>query len=182
VANHPTQREALREALHDASRDLVQIFIDYGIATDEQVAYLRKYWFNPRWADLNSGCLWPEHQPIEPVFRQGMITAIELATRPAAGNTPARLLPLNTCWVCAGKDFQMGICATEAQVTCIILTPDLPEHEWARQSRPGMLAKLTYDGPFWVVKRGKESIEPWEVEHAKDDKTQVVTVRLRSHP
>jgi hypothetical protein len=33
-----------------------------------------------------------------------------------------------------------------------------------------------------VVKRGKESLEPWEVEEDKDDKTQVVTVRLRSRP
>ena len=108
--------------------------------------------------------------------------AIERATCPAEGNTPARILPLNTCWVCAGIAFQMGICATDRQVTCIILTPDLPAREWERQRRPGMIARLTHDGPFWVVKRGKESLEPWEVEEDKDDKTQVVTVRLRSRP
>jgi len=183
VVHDPTRRLAFLEALKYAHyKNLMQIFIDYGLPTDEQAAYLRKYWFNPNWADPNSGCLWPEHQPIEPVFRQGLIKAIELATPPAAGNAPAQFLPLNTCWVCAGTAFQMGICATDTQVNCIVLTPDLPEKEWARQRRPEMLAKLTYDGPFWVVKRGKESLEPWEVEQDKDDKTQVVTVRLQSRP
>lgn len=182
VANDATQREVFLETLKYSPRDLVQIFIDYDLATDKQVAYLRKYWFNPNWADSKSGCWWPEHQPIEPTIRQGLIKAIELATLPAEGNAPAQFLPLNTCWVCAGTAFQIGICATNLQITCIILTPDLPERAWARQRRPEEIAKLTYDGPFWVVKRGKESLEPWEVEQEKDDKTQVVTVRLQSRP
>ena len=133
VNDGPTRRMAFLEALKYANyRNLLQIFMDYGLPTDEQAAYLHKYWFNPHWADPNSGCLWPDHQPIEPVFRQGLIKAIELATLPAEGNTPARILPLNTCWVCVGTAFQMGICATDRQVTCIILTPDLPEREWER--------------------------------------------------
>lgn len=182
VANDPTQRDAFLEALKYSQRDLVTVFVDYGIANDEQVAYLRRFWFNPDWANPDSGCWWLEHQPIEPIFRQGIIKAIELATCPPDGDTPARILPINSCWVCAGTEFQMGICATDDQVTCIILTPNLSMRAYAYQRRPDEIAKLTFDGPFWAVKRGKENVEPWEVDQEMDDRTQVVTVRFRTRP
>jgi hypothetical protein len=129
--NDPKRREALLTALKDSSRDYVQILVEHAGVTAAEAAVLRRTWYNPNgW--------WPDHQPIEPIVRQGLIKSIELAME--------RSLPIDSYWVCGGDQVQVIVTCSNYQVTRLILTPPIsPE---TAPATPGPIE------PIWVVKQG----------------------------
>lgn len=146
-------RQPFLNALTDEAQDYVDILSDDAHwkqphrkildtlpkVSEGQAEYLRNFWYNTRtgW--------WHDCQPTQPIIRQGLIRAIELAME--------RTLPLDSYWVAigdmpqAGQYFQVIITCSRAQVTRIILTPlsDPPDKDH--------LAHLTEPADIWVVKR-----------------------------
>jgi hypothetical protein len=152
------RRQSLLTALKDWSRDYVQLLMEYAGLTEAEADYLRQTWYNPR------GGWWPEHQPIEPIIRQSLITAIELAVE--------RNLPLDSYWLCIGDQFQVIVACSDHQVTRLILTPPSPEEATVDRT------KLTAEMPVWVIKHS----DPWEKIELHDAERQLVVSRLKGLP
>ena len=124
------------------------------LTTPAEVSHLRDEWFFA-W--------WPLAQPVEPIVREGVITAIEVAFRePDASSDRPTPLPIDSYWVChpghspdeASGDMEAGRGAVEVsvswsaqQVTMLIHTPDSPYEEHI----------LTGQEPIYVVKRNAKS-------------------------
>jgi hypothetical protein len=155
--NNLERRQALLTALKDWSRDYIQILMEYTGLTRAEADYLRKTWYNPR------GGWWPEHQPIEPIIRQSLITAIELAAE--------RNLPLDSYWLAVGDQFQVIVACSDHQVTRLILTPPAPEAAADR-------TRLTAEMAIWVIKHSA----PWEKIEWCDAERQIVVSRLKGLP
>jgi hypothetical protein len=93
---------------------------------DYLLNYLHDTWYNPsdepkprppRFKGLNG--FWPaKYHPTEPIIRQGLITAIELATEKG--------LPLDSYWIATGDKVETIILCNAQQVTRIIMTPPSP--------------------------------------------------------
>ena len=139
---------------------LVDIGTDSRVAVIEdtpgEAGHLRDDWF------YGPNRMWPSVQPIEPIIRQGLIAAIEVAlaepNTPRAGQQP---LPIDAYWVChpghsshpAGPSqppddhpVEVTVSWSAQQVTFIIHTPDPPI------PNPVLTAKE----PIFVVKRLKQ--------------------------
>jgi hypothetical protein len=130
----PKKREALLAALKDSSRDYVQILVELAGVTEAEAAFLRRTWYNPNgW--------WPDHQPIEPIVRQGLIKSIELAME--------RHLPIDSYWVSGSEQFQVIVACSPHQVTRLILTPGVAPETAA--AAPGPIELI------WVVEQGAAS-------------------------
>lgn len=122
--------EAL-EQLQPTYRGLVDVFQqhlfpDYDPARLEALNnYLRRYWF-----DEAQGW-WRSQQPIEPVFCQGLIKALQeainnpitIAVEDPAQGKRQKALPIDSYWLVVGERFEMTICRSLQQVTLLILTP-----------------------------------------------------------
>ncbi len=112
--------------------------------------YVAAHWFNP---DVNApGTWWKEKQPIEPVIRESLIQAIELAED----------LPIDSYWAPIGNrevhpnNFHRGVFRTDEypfevilsrgkyQLTRVIITPPSP--------RPRNTDLYTTPVDIWVVK------------------------------
>jgi hypothetical protein len=121
-------RNRFIEAVKNWSIDYLDVLKIAGV-TDREVEYLREYWFDPNWADLNSECWWREHQPIEPIVRQGLITAIDVATRdPDAVEQRPEPLDVDSYHIYGERDhFESLVTWTDKQVTRIVLTPPHPK-------------------------------------------------------
>ena len=118
--------------------------------TADEVSHLRNDWFFA-W--------WPDDQPVEPIVRAGLITAIEVCLRePGAKADRAKPLPIDSYWVChpapsenaAGGEYktesppvEVSVTWSDQQVTMIIYTPEPPYMEDV----------LTGKEPIIVVKR-----------------------------
>lgn len=166
AANDLSRRETFLSALKNPQQEYVQVLVDYASLTPGEANFLRQYWFNPDWAEARSNCWWPEHQPIEPVIRYGMIKAIELAMRdPDTGRE--RTLPIHSYWVCCSSQFEVTVACSQHQVTRINLTPRVPA---------GLPENLTTKSPLWVIKRGNPGEE---IEQELDG---VLIVRLKDRP
>ncbi len=113
AANDPTKREAFLADLNTWTDDYVEVLEKHARLTAGEVDYLKKSWFNPEG-------LWPDLQPIESPHRQGLITAIEVATEDEAQ------LPIASYWVCVSTQFEIIVTRTQQQVTRLILTPFPP--------------------------------------------------------
>jgi len=129
VNGNPQARDALLDALRNTTKDYVQILIDQANLTREEADHLRKTWYS-------SGCWWPAHHPMEPIVRQSLIKALELA-RPEN-------LDIDSYWLCAGDEFQVMVTRNNQRVIRLILTP-LP------QCAPGQ------PQPVWIFKKGTVS-------------------------
>jgi hypothetical protein len=92
--------------------------------------YLRDTWYN----ESEQG-LWHDLQPIYPILRQGLLTALD-----AAGPD----LPLDSYWTPVGTQVEVIVTKSAQQVTRIIVTPPGPPPEQMR-------TKLVH---LWVVRRG----------------------------
>ncbi len=65
--------------------------------------------------------LWPEHAPMEPIFCQGLISAIE--------ETEYLQRPMiNSHWICAGSHYEVVVSRSFDQVSFLLLTPSLPDN------------------------------------------------------
>ena len=131
------KRDEFLQALNNWAQDFLEILKYHAGVTPKEADYLREYWFDPNWADPNSECWWREKQPIEPIIRQGLITAINVATRdPDSVATPdpetwakrAKALPIDSYWIYSGyNQFEVIVTWSDYQVTRMILTPPAPE-------------------------------------------------------
>jgi hypothetical protein len=125
--------------------------------------YLAEYWY---------GSWWPQHQPVMPLVRAGLIKAINVA------NLVKPQLPLESQWVAAGPHdhpesaFEVIVSRGDHQVTRLLLTPEPPMH-----ADPRFLEELA---DIWVVKRGP--VGGWEVEEVGTLGQRAVTTRLRAYP
>jgi hypothetical protein len=127
----PKKREALLMALKDSARDYVQILVEHAGVTEAEAAFLRRTWYNPNgW--------WRDHQPIEPIVRQGLIKSIELAIE--------RNLPIDSYWVSGGDQLQVIVTCSNYQVTRLILTPSI-----AAETTPAAPSSVE---PIWIVRQG----------------------------
>ena len=126
------KRDEFLKALNNWEEDFLEILKYHAGVTSKEADYLREYWFDPNWADPNSECWWREKQPIEPIMRQGLITAIDVATRdpddPDPGSKRAKALPIDSYWIYSGyNQFEVIVSWSDYQVTRMILTPPAPE-------------------------------------------------------
>jgi hypothetical protein len=123
------KRDAFLKALNNWDEDYLEILKLHAGVTTKEADYLHEYWFDPNWADPNSECWWREKQPILPIIRQGLITAIEVATQdPDTGAKRAQGLPIDSYWIYSGySQFEVIVSWTDYQVTRMILTPPAPE-------------------------------------------------------
>lgn len=187
-------RQAFLDALNDEAQDYVdilsnddaqwkqpyrKIFDTLPKVSEGQAEYLRNFWYNTRtgW--------WHDRQPIQPIIRQGLIKAIELAME--------RKLPLDSYWVTmgdipqAGQYFHVIITCSPQQVTRLILTPlsDPPDQDH--------LARLTQPADIWVVKRRSTTDHEKAVEESfeeQDEKgkkepgpvRETIVMRLKERP
>ena len=104
--------------------------------TDPAYTFLSTYWFNTK-----TGWWLPE-QPIEGVVRHGMIRALELV-RDAH-------LPLDIYHMCTGPHVKFIVCASNFQITAILLTPLPPT--------PMYVGPFPDQEPIWIAEHS--SIEP----------------------
>jgi hypothetical protein len=174
ITHEPSRLSTFLGALGDPNSDYVQILLDYTSLTQAEAAYLQKYWFNNNLKDPN--VFWPDKQPIEPIVRQGLIKAIQLATEDPDTRTK-RNFAIDSYWICTGHDFETEITLSGQQVNRIILSPHPafdPRHNLTAKSR------------IWVVKKGTGMEKPGDtgeeiIEHVHN-RDQLVTVRLKEHP
>jgi hypothetical protein len=165
VNHNPRARAQLVDALKDRTQDYIQILMDLAGVTQEEATHLRQAWYNPQgW--------WRAHQPIEPIVRQSLIKALELAAE--------RDLPIESHWLCVGNQFQVIVTCNDSQVIRLILTPPPPD----------IPAQPIDRLPMWIIKQGtgveragdenlSEAVE--HVEHVEGH-SHMVTVQLKAIP
>jgi hypothetical protein len=130
---------------------------------DFLTSYLAEYWY---------GAWWPQHQPVMPLVRLGLIKAINVA------NMVKPQLPIESQWVAAGphdspaSPFEVIVSRGDRQVTRLLLTPEAP--------MPADLRFLEEVADIWIVKRGP--VGDWEVEEVGELGHRAVTTRLRAYP
>ncbi len=142
AANDPAKREAFLTDLKTWTSDYVEVLKKHVSLTTGEVDYLQKSWFNPNG-------LWPDLQPIESPHRQGLITAIEVATEDEAQ------LPIASYWVCVSTHFEIILTRTQQQVTRLIITPFPPSLDGQRLS--------DQIAPIWSIRaagpRGEQIVQ-----------------------
>ena len=150
ISQQPTRRDAFLTDLRDATQSYVDILVKYGVVTAWQADHLRVHWFPADWQDPSSDCLWREHQPLEPILRQGARRAFEEAQ--------ARNLPIDSYWICVGNQVGEIVAWNARQVTRLRVTPPLPEEHTLPEDHP----RLTHTDPLVVIKRqdGEVSAKP----------------------
>jgi hypothetical protein len=145
------------EQLQPTYQGLIPIFQTY-ILTDYDpneamtlLNHIRDHWFG------EANGWWPEEQPIEPIFCQGLIKAIrESVTNPLTimdpqtQETQEQALPIDTYWICDASHFEILICRSPQQVTLLFLTPSPPVRN------PGV---WSVDTPVWTVRRDVITVE-----------------------
>ena len=148
------KRSEIRNALANPENDYIDILRDVFNSPKVVIDYVALHWYNRN--ILAPQCWWKDKQPIEPIVRQSLIKAIDLAED----------LPIDSYWVPVGRrnihpnnyplgvyqpdeyPFEVLISRGEHQLTRIILTPPVPIH-----TRP---ETFKYPSTFWVVKRSDE--------------------------
>jgi hypothetical protein len=141
-----------------------------GLGPFRLLDYLHDTWYNPqdqptrppRWG---ANGFWPaELHPIEPITRQGLIAALELATE--------KQLPLDSYWVARGDRVETLILCAPQQVTRLLMTPPGP-----KPSRPDLLGNFA---DIRVIKWGTE--EAWETLMAPPQPGRLITTQLKVMP
>lgn len=186
--------EAL-EQLQPTYQGLIPIFQTYILAEydpDETRAlldHIRDHWF-----DVANGW-WPNEQPIEPIFCQGLIKAISESINnpitvadPETQQPQQQALPIDTYWICDANHFEILICRSPQQVTLLFLTPPPPIRN------PGIWSAET---PVWSVRRDVTDIEQQEQVTTQEEvpegtvesknfewmrESRILTIRMRHRP
>ncbi len=144
--------------------NLIDMGLKYQILKQpKEEEHVKNLWFQ-NW--------WPQHQPLAPVARAGLLKAMELSINESK--------PLDCYWVCAGTHFELVTTLSEKQVTLLVLTPPPPvSYANFKYNKP----PDEYD-PIWVTKHGSVGVCDGEVEEPQTDISVagVVTTRLRTGP
>jgi hypothetical protein len=129
------QRQSFLTALQ-STRDYLDILENDAGVNPRYIQYLRRTWYSQ-----GANGWWPWLQPIQPLVRQGLIQAIDLASRdPDTG--AARTLPIDSYWMPGVNQVATLIAVSAQQVTRLLLTPESPPPTRNRSTRV----------PIWVVK------------------------------
>jgi hypothetical protein len=162
VANGPL-RQAFLNVLRtpgDYGENWVQFLVTHGLE-QARADYVLEYWFNqPQPPDNEQYGYWQAYQPIEPIIRQGLIEAIDLA----------RHLPIDSYWFNGAETVEVYLTRSPQQVTRITATPPSPA-----PIRP--LTQLPHLADILVVKHPLREVE---VRRDADPRSWWVTTRLRS--
>lgn len=154
--------EALRELPDWPAANLADLGQARGVLTEEEANHFRNDWFET-W--------WPNAQPVEPIIRKGLITAMEVAIRdPDEVEKRETPLPIDVYWIChpghsetsaeqsstappssPGDHVEVTVSWSDQQVTLIVHTPDARRGEG------------TVPEPILVVKRDNGEIVPRRV-------------------
>jgi hypothetical protein len=100
------------------------------------------------------------HHPTEPVIRQCLITAIELAIE--------KHLPLDSYWIAAGDRVETLVLCTPQQITRLLVTPPSP-----RPQNPGHLMNFA---DIRMIKRGELAL--WETLAPQQQRGRVIATKL----
>ena len=137
AVSNSARRQEFLAALKDWSQDYCQILEEYAGTTRVETDYLRDTWYN-------ANGFWPTSRfpkikhPLEPIVRQSLITALEIATE--------RILRLDTYWICAGDEFKIVVTASAQQVTRLVLTPPVSDLAPLHRSAADV----------WVIERAQD--------------------------
>ena len=111
--------EKLLTALKDPAQKYVDILQSLAGLTPPEAVHLSQSWYEPQ-------CWWPALHPMEPLVRQSLIKALEVARD--------RRLPINSYWITAGNQFRVIVIHDNFQVWRLIFTP--PPQGGASQTPP----------------------------------------------
>lgn len=157
-----TRFQEARSDLDDPDQDLVYLGKKYGVLEprpdNPEDEHIRELWFK-RW--------WPEHQPLEPVAREGLKLAFDKVLEAAQRGTPR---PLDVYWMCAGRHFEMVTAVSDQQVTLLVCTPP----------PPFSLYGFAFDEleDIWVCKHNSAGYNPVGEELVSKGGAKVLTTRL----
>lgn len=152
------RRPAIRAALTNSENSYIDPLRSVFHVPEFIIRYVALHWYNP---DINAPEVWwKDKQPIEPMFRQSLIEAIDLA-----GD-----LPIDSYWMPIGSrnvdwrnvprgiyrpdeyPFEIIMAKSDRQLTRIIVTPPAPVPYNAEE-------RYTEPADIWVVK-SKRDIQP----------------------
>ncbi len=155
------RRPAVRAALANPENRYVDLLRSVFHVPEAIVHYVEYHWY---YHDIMAPQMWwKDKQPVEPLFRQSLIEAIDLA-----GD-----LPINTNWMPIGHrnvdrayvplgiyrpdeyPFEVIMMKSATQLTRLILTPPIPV------SRQGE-GHYTEPSKMWVVKAARDVLPPGE--------------------
>ena len=143
AANPDDAFQAFLNAL-EQTKDYVQTLVDYGVVLPREEQHLRNHWF-----DENGQGWWKEAGPVKEIHRRSLIEAFREAQRLNR--------PIDSYWICAAhRSFVVAIGWNEEQVTRLIISPPVPEHEDPRT--------LTQPMDILIVKRDERRLDEIIVE------------------
>jgi hypothetical protein len=166
VANNPQLRSDFLAALKGTPTTPGTDWLEFLRNTDEldiQVErYVRDTWQKTFWSQY----------PVEPIMRQSLIEAIELADSLTADKQNP--MPIDCYWIYTNDPdkFEALITYNARQVTRIILTPPPPP--------PNHPPLLTGKAPFWIVKPANSAALVQEEEVRRDPEGQWITMQLKA--
>ena len=165
IARDPARRDAFLEALEDDGQDYVDILTQHGALSPARLTritnHLRRHWYpsqaqlddedNIRAADPNGRVpwWWEDHQPIEPIIRQGLIRAFREAKN--------RGLPIDAYWVATGDVVAVSVSWNERQVTFVRFTPPTPDEAFVPPDDP---SRTLQEPIVFFLRREDDDIDP----------------------
>ncbi|ETW93008.1 MAG: hypothetical protein ETSY1_41125 [Candidatus Entotheonella factor] len=148
------RRPAIRAALANPANGYIDLLRSVFKVPEAIIRYVARYWYPE---DITAPQVWwKDKQPVEPLFRQSLIEAIDLA-----GN-----LPVDSYWMPIGHrnvdrdyvpegiyrtdeyPFEVVLTKSEYQLTRLIVTPPIPT--------PRDTERFTEPSNIWVVKQLRE--------------------------
>ncbi len=148
------RRPAIRAALANSANKYVDLLHSVFKVPESIIRYVTRYWYPEDYRAPH--VWWKDKQPVEPIFRQSLIEAIDLA-----GD-----LPIDSYWMPIGQrnvdrddvpegiyrpdeyPFEVVLTKSENQLTRLIVTPPIP--------RPRDTERFTEPSDIWVVKQLRE--------------------------
>lgn len=148
------RRPAIRAALANLENKYVDLLRSVFNVPEGIIRYTARHWYPE---DTHAPEVWwRDKQPVEPIFRQSIIEAIDLADD----------LPIDSYWMPIGQrnvdreyvpdgiyrpdeyPFEVIMTKSETQLTRLIVTPPIP--------RPRDTDRFTEPSNIWVVKQSRE--------------------------
>lgn len=149
------RRPAIRAALANPQNKYVDLLRSVFNVPEANVRYVSYYWYPE---DITAPqAWWKDKQPVEPIFRQSLIEAIDLA-----GD-----LPIDSYWMPIGQrnvdrdyvpqgiyrpdeyPFEAILTRSETQLTRLIVTPPIPRPRDPEE-------RFTEPSNIWIVKQRRE--------------------------
>ncbi|ETW98945.1 MAG: hypothetical protein ETSY1_16805 [Candidatus Entotheonella factor] len=172
------RRPAIRAALENQGNSYLDLLRSVFKVPELIIEYVERHWYPE---DITAPAVWwKDKQPIEPLFRQSLIEAIDLA-----GD-----LPIDSYWMPIGTrnvdwrhvplgiyrpdeyPFEIIMTKSERQLTRLIVTPPSPRPQ-------NVEARYTQPADIWVVKSKREVLPFGETRFEAND---VAVTRLKEIP